>query len=42
MNAHTAVCYESSILKPTPFMGHDGEIFKLSDGTTWVVRGWAT
>jgi hypothetical protein len=30
-------CYESSILSPTPFMGNDGEIFKLADGSIWKV-----
>lgn len=31
-------CYESSILSPTPFMGNDSEIFKLSDGSIWEVK----
>ena len=31
-------CYESSILGPTPFMGNDGEIFKLADGSLWEVK----
>ena len=31
-------CYTSSILSPNPFMGNDGEIFKLSDGSLWEVR----
>jgi hypothetical protein len=31
-------CYESSILSPSPFMGNDGEIFKLSDGSIWEVK----
>ena len=31
-------CYESSIVSPTPFMGNDGEIFKLSDGSLWEVH----
>ncbi len=31
-------CYEASIVKPTPFMGNDGEIFKLDDGTLWEVK----
>ena len=31
-------CYESSILSPTPFMGNNGEIFKLSDGSLWEVK----
>ena len=30
-------CYESSIVSPYPFMGNDGEIFKLADGTIWKV-----
>ena len=31
-------CYESTIDKPTPFMGNNGEIFKLSDGSLWEVK----
>ena len=31
-------CYESSILSPNPFMGNNGEIFKLDDGTLWEVK----
>lgn len=30
-------CYESSIVSPVPFMGNNGEIFKLIDGTIWEV-----
>ena len=31
-------CYESSIQSPTPFMGNDGEVFKLIDGSVWEVK----
>lgn len=31
-------CYEASIMKPSPFMGNDGEIFKLDDGSLWEVK----
>jgi len=31
-------CYESTIQSPTPFMGNDKEIFKLSDGSVWEVK----
>jgi hypothetical protein len=31
-------CYESSITKPQPFMGNDGEVFVLSDGSIWEVK----
>lgn len=31
-------CHESSILSPVPFMGNDGEVFKLSDGSYWKVN----
>lgn len=31
-------CYESSILSPSPFMGNNGEIFKLADGSFWEVK----
>ena len=30
-------CYECDIISPYPFMGNDGERFKLSDGTEWEV-----
>lgn len=31
-------CYESSIRRPTPFMGKNDEIFTLADGTVWQVK----
>jgi len=31
-------CYESSIVSPSPFMGNNGEIFKLVDGSLWEVK----
>ena len=31
-------CYKSSIQKPTPFMGNNGEIFVLTDGTVWEIK----
>ena len=31
-------CYESSILSPSPFMGNNGEMFKLADGSLWEVK----
>jgi len=31
-------CYESTIQKPQPFMGNDGEVFVLSDGSIWEVK----
>lgn len=31
-------CYRSSILSPTPFMGNNEEIFRLSDGSLWQVK----
>ena len=34
----TTPCFESSIASPTPFMGNNGEGFKLSDGSIWEVR----
>lgn len=30
-------CYTASITKPTPFMGNNGEVFKLSNGSVWEV-----
>ena len=33
-----AGCYEASIVSPTPFMGNNDEIFKLSDGSVWEVK----
>lgn len=31
-------CYESSIVSPSPFMGNNGELFKLADGSLWEVK----
>lgn len=31
-------CYEATILEPSPFMGNNDEIFKLSDGSIWQVK----
>lgn len=31
-------CYESSVVSPSPFMGNNGEIFKLADGSLWEVK----
>lgn len=31
-------CYRSSIASPSPFMGNNGEVFKLSDGSLWEVK----
>lgn len=36
--ALAAECYQSSIVSPTPFMGNDDEVFKLSDGSFWQVK----
>jgi hypothetical protein len=36
MNAES--CYESTIVKPSPFMGNHGEIFKLSNGIIGEVK----
>lgn len=31
-------CYNSSITKPTPFMGNNDEVFVLSDGSVWQIK----
>jgi len=31
-------CYQSSIMKPSEFLGNDGEIIQLSDGSVWEVK----
>ena len=31
-------CFRSSIVSPIPFMGNNGEIFKLSDGSIYEVK----
>jgi len=33
-----STCYRSSVMNPTPFMGNNGEIFSLSDGSLWKVN----
>ena len=30
-------CYETTVKSPTPFMGNNGEIVKLADGSLWEV-----
>ena len=34
----TQACYETTVQSPTPFMGNNGEIVKLADGTLWEVK----
>jgi len=31
-------CHKSNITKPTPFLGNNGEVFTLSDGSIWEVK----
>ena len=31
-------CYESAVGSPTPFMGNNDEIFRLTDGSIWQVK----
>ena len=31
-------CFSTSIIKPTPFMGNNDEIFQLADGSIWQVK----
>ena len=31
-------CSDSQIMRPTPFMGNNGEIFVLADGSVWEVK----
>lgn len=31
-------CYNSSITKPTPFMGNNDEVFVLLDGSVWQIK----
>jgi hypothetical protein len=38
LRASAQDCYQSSILSPSPFMGNNGEIFKLADGSLWEVK----
>ena len=35
---HAQSCYVSSVVSPTPFMGNNGEIFRLADGSIWEVK----
>lgn len=32
-------CYETAIQTPAPFLGNNGELFKLNDGSIWEVSG---
>lgn len=36
--ANNSACVEGVIMSPTPFMGKDGEIFRLDDGSMWAVK----
>lgn len=31
-------CFDSAIVSPSPFMGNNGEIFRLLDGSVWEVQ----
>ncbi len=31
-------CYETTVQSQTPFMGNNGEIVKLADGSLWEVK----
>jgi hypothetical protein len=31
-------CYETTVQSPTPFMGNNGELVKLADGSLWEVK----
>lgn len=31
-------CYETTVQSPSPFMGNNGEIIKLGDGSLWEVK----
>ncbi len=37
-SSNESSCRESSIVSPTPFMGNNGEVFKLADGSYWEVK----
>jgi hypothetical protein len=37
-SAWSQECYEASIVSPSPMMGNNDEIIKLSDGTIWQVK----
>lgn len=34
----SGACYESTIMSPSPFMGKNGEVFRLADGSLWEVK----
>lgn len=36
--ATAADCYEVTVSKPAPFMGNNGEIVQLSDGSVWQIK----
>lgn len=37
-NALAQSCYETTVRSPAPFMGNNGEIVKLADGSLWEVK----
>jgi hypothetical protein len=36
--AFAQLCYETTVQSPSPFMGNNGEIIKLGDGSLWEVK----
>lgn len=37
-NLFAQQCYEATVVSPSPFMGNNGEIIKLDDGSLWQVK----
>lgn len=37
-NSYAQSCYETTVQSPTPFMGNNGELVKLADGSLWEVK----
>src|SRR5437762_14315072 len=37
-NSYAQSCYETTVQSPIPFMGNNGELVKLADGSLWAVQ----
>lgn len=38
LSANARDCYEAVVMKPSPFLGNNGEVIQLDDGTLWEIK----
>lgn len=34
----SGACFETTIMRPTPFLGNHGEVFRIAEGSWWEVQ----